>query len=46
MPAETPSDPHGKALAPFRAQIDELDRQIVELLLSSAQSTILVIVDQ
>jgi chorismate mutase/prephenate dehydratase len=32
MAEQTPSDPHAQALAPLRLQIDELDRQIVELL--------------
>ena len=32
MAEQSPSDPHAQALAPLRAQIDELDRQIVELL--------------
>ena len=32
MSAGNPNDPHATALAPFRAQIDELDRQIVHLL--------------
>src|SRR5579862_502113 len=33
MSAEDPTaDSHAKALAPLRAQIDDLDRQIVELL--------------
>ena len=32
MPPAQPSDPHAQALAPLRAQIDELDRKIVELL--------------
>src|SRR4051812_26670408 len=36
--AEQPSpDPHAQALAPLRAQIDELDRQIVEFLNKRAQ---------
>jgi chorismate mutase/prephenate dehydratase len=32
MSAGTPSDPHAQALAPLRAQIDELDKQIVDIL--------------
>ena len=32
MPPAQPSDPHAQALAPLRAQIDELDRKIVDLL--------------